>query len=51
MLSQVRVFVGFNTDVSLFEPNLAFIRMLSINFEVNSNFDIPDLTLVSSTKK
>ena len=44
-------FVGFHTDISLFGTNLVFMKVLITNFKVNSGFDIPDLILISSTKK
>ena len=46
-----RNFVGFHTDFYLFEINLLFMRVLSANSEVNSNFDIPNCIPISSSKK
>ena len=38
--SQVKAFVGFHTKLSSLETNLAFMGVLSMNFEINSVFHI-----------
>ena len=49
MPSQVRLFVGFQTDVSLFGTNPVFMRVLSMNFEVNSDSDISQFNIYISS--
>ena len=48
MPSHRRVFVGFHTDVSLFGRNRELMEALSTNFEVNSDFDIPNMIHVKA---
>ena len=38
--SQVKAFVGFHTELSSFETNLAVVGVLSMSFGINSVFDI-----------
>ena len=51
MPSQIRIFVSLHTDFSLFRVNTNFLRVLSANFEVNSDFDILNSIPILSSKE
>ena len=51
MLDQVRVLLGFYTDLSLFITNPALIRVLRRNFDEVSDFEYPNSIPRPSSKK
>ena len=44
MPSQGKFFTGFHTDFSLFWKNPILIGVLSKNFDLKSDFDIPNIS-------